>query len=456
MMMGSNIPFIVHRSSFIVSSISSSCLYSFPMTESGALEYAPPEADPQPPKGAISIIFLIVLMDLFGFGVIIPLLPFYAKEYAASDFQVGLLFSIYSACQLVAAPILGLLSDRFGRRPVLVFSQLGSVAGYLLLGFATHSTWSNPAIGLGLVYLSRIIDGISGGNISTAQAYISDVTSKKDRAKAMGMLGAAFGIGFSLGPFLGGVLGNMNVSYPAFAAALFSLIAAVQTFIRLPESRRHLPTEAESLLHPSRFLPILKAPVLVQLLLISFVSMIAFVMMESTFALFLKDAYVFNPKQVGYFFGFAGVVIITVQGGLIGRLTKRFGEWPLAMVGPAFVCIAMFAYVQASWHKTIALLLLGGLLNASGRSLQMPTLSTLISHESDPKQQGTVFGLFHGLSSLGRVLGPLLATGIYAATRPWPPFAVASSIMGAITIWSVLLRLQSKNRTPAVELTPAA
>jgi DHA1 family tetracycline resistance protein-like MFS transporter len=424
------------------------------MTESGALEYAPPEEELPPPRGAMSIIFLIVLMDLFGFGVIIPLLPFYAKEYAASDLQVGLLFSVYSACQLLAAPILGMISDRFGRRPVLVFSQLGSVAGYLLLGFTTYTHWSNPAIGLALVYVSRVIDGISGGNISTAQAYISDVTTKKDRARAMGKLGAAFGIGFAVGPFVGGLLGGMNVAYPAFAAALFSLIAAVQTFIRLPESRRHLPTEAESWLHPSKFVPILKASVLVQMLLLSFVSMIAFVMMESTFTLFLKDSYSYNVTQVGYFFGFAGLVIILVQGGLIGRLTKKFGEWPLAILGPAMVSCAMFTYVEAGFHKLIPLLLLGGFLNAGGRSLQMPTLSTLISHEADPRQQGTVFGLFHGLGSLGRVLGPILATGIYAATRPWPPFAVASSIMAAVFLWTVLLWMQSKQRTAAASMAP--
>jgi DHA1 family tetracycline resistance protein-like MFS transporter len=331
---------------------------------------------------------------------------------------------------------------------VLVFSQLGSVAGYLLLGFTTYSHWENPALGLALVYTSRVIDGLSGGNISTAQAYIADVTSKKDRARAMGQMGAAFGIGFAIGPFVGGILGNMNVSYPAFAAAFFSLVAAVQSFLRLPESRRHLPTEAESWLHPSKFLPILKATKLVQMLLISFVSMIAFVMMESTFALFLKDSYSYNPKQVGYFFGFAGLIIIVVQGGLIGRLTKTFGEWPLAICGAAFVSCAQFTYVMAGWHKLIPLLLLGGFLNASGRSLQMPTLSTLISHESDPRTQGTVFGLFHGLGSLGRVLGPLLATSIYAATRPWPPFAVASSIMAAITLWTILLRLQSRAPVP--------
>jgi hypothetical protein len=248
-------------------------------------------------------------------------------------------------------------------------------------------------------------------------------------------------------------LGNYNVSYPAFAAALFSFIAAVQTFIRLPESRRHLPTEAESWLHPSRFLPILKAPVLVQMLLISFVSMIAFVMMESTFALFLKDAYTYTPKQVGYFFGFAGLIIITVQGGLIGRLTKAYGEWPLAIIGPLMVSCAMFTYVQGSFHHLVALLLIGGFLNAGGRSLQMPTLSTLISHESDPKTQGTVFGLFHGLGSLGRVIGPLIATSIYAATRPWPPFATAGCIMACIFLWTVTLRFQTRSTThdlPAV------
>jgi DHA1 family tetracycline resistance protein-like MFS transporter len=417
------------------------------MTESGALEYAPVEPEPTPPRGAISIIFLIVLMDLFGFGVIIPLLPFYAKQYAASDLQVGLLFSIYSACQLIATPILGMMSDRFGRRPILVFSQLGSVAGYLLLGITTYSHWSNPTLGLALVYVSRVIDGISGGNISTAQAYVSDVTTKRDRARAMGKLGAAFGIGFSLGPFVGGLLGGINVSYPAFAAALFSLIAAVQTFIRLPESRRHIATASESWMHPRKFLPILRSSTLVQMLLISFISMIAFVMMESTFALFLKDTYSFNPREVGYFFGLAGLVIITVQGGLIGRLTKAFGEWPLAITGPVLVSCAMFTYVQAGFYPSVLLLIAGGLLNASGRSLQMPTLSTLISHEADPRQQGTVFGLYHGLSSFGRVIGPLIATGIYAAHRPWPPFAVAGSIMACIALWSVGLRIQT-SRVP--------
>src|SRR4051812_13099782 len=207
----------------------------------------------RPPKGALPIIFLIVLADLLGFGVIIPLLPFYARAFHASDFQVGLLFSVYSVCQLIASPVLGLISDRFGRRPVLIASQVGSVIGFILLGVATYGTWAGPALGMTLVYLSRVIDGFSGGNVSTAQAYISDVTTAQNRAKGMGMLGAAFGIGFSCGPALGGLLGHYDVSYPAFAAAGFSGLAALQTYFRLPESRVHKETEAEMWLHPSRF-----------------------------------------------------------------------------------------------------------------------------------------------------------------------------------------------------------
>src|SRR3954465_10830345 len=160
------------------------------------MDPAPPAG---PPRGAMLAIFLIVLADLMGFGVIIPLLPFYARQYHASDFQVGLLFTIFSLCQMLATPVLGLMSDRFGSRPVLLLSQIGSVLGYLLLTYATYRQWNNVALGLILVYASRAIDGLSGGNIATAQAYISDITTPQTRAKGMGMLGAAFGIGFSIG-----------------------------------------------------------------------------------------------------------------------------------------------------------------------------------------------------------------------------------------------------------------
>src|SRR4051794_20027330 len=227
----------------------------------------------EPPKGALGIIFLIVLIDLMGFGIIIPLLPFYVPGYRDNPLKVTLLFSAFSMCQFIGAPILGMLSDRFGRRPVLVISQAGSAIGYLLLGVATtlrmRGTISNELM-LTLVYTSRVIDGFTGGNISTAQAYVSDVTTKENRAKGMGMLGAAVGIGFTLGPFLGGELGRFHVSWPAYLAAVLSFVAAVLSLLRLPESRTRTPAETTAWLHPSRFAPVLRRPVLVQLLMISF------------------------------------------------------------------------------------------------------------------------------------------------------------------------------------------
>jgi DHA1 family tetracycline resistance protein-like MFS transporter len=287
------------------------------------------EVSPAPPKGALGIIFLIVFVDLLGFGIIIPLLPRYIPDFTEHPLKVTLLFSIFSICQFVGAPILGALSDRVGRRPVLVISQFGSAFGYLLLAIATTVEWENPATRLWLVYISRIIDGFTGGNISTAQAYVSDVTTPQNRAKGMGLLGAAFGIGFTAGPFLGGVLGHYDVSWPAYAATAFSTVAAVLTFLYLKESRVHKPTEAEVWLHPSRFVPILRRPVLVQLLVISFFVMAAFIMMESTITMFLDVRFGYKEKQVGLFFGFIGLVIVIVQGGLIGRLTKKLGEWLL-------------------------------------------------------------------------------------------------------------------------------
>lgn len=395
-----------------------------------------------PPPGALFTIFLIILADLLGFGVIIPLLPSYARNLHASDFQVGLLFSVYSICQLLAAPVLGLVSDRFGRRPVLLASQVGSVLGFILLGYATYPGWiSKPAIGLVLVYISRLIDGISGGNISTAQAYVADVTSAESRAKGMGILGAAFGIGFSIGPALGGLLGAYNIAWPAFAAAVFSSIAAILTFTRLPESRVHKPAEAEVWLHPSKFRPIIQNRPLLQMQLIFFFSMMAFVMMETVFAMFLDDRFGYSVRTVGLFFGLAGLVIVVVQGGLIGRLTKRFGEWGLVITGPILVCCAMFLFVETGFKPLLFLLVICTILNACGRSLQGPSISALISQHSDPQQQGAVFGLFHMLGSLARAIGPMIAAAIYTVHHTGP-FALAGCITLAVAAWTIGLRAQ--------------
>ena len=398
------------------------------------------EGSPAPPRGALGIIFLIVFVDLLGFGIIIPLLPRYVPDFTEHPLKVTLLFSIFSVCQFVGAPVLGALSDRFGRRPVLVFSQFGSAFGYLLLAVATAVEWEDPGTRLWLVYLSRIIDGFTGGNISTAQAYVSDVTTPQNRAKGMGVLGAAFGIGFTAGPFLGGVLGHYDVSWPAYAAAAFSTVAAVLTLLFLKESRVHKPTEAEVWLHPSRFAPIFRRPVLVQLLAISFFIMASFVMMESTITMFLDVRFGYKEKQVGLFFGFIGLVIVIVQGGLIGRLNKRLGEWTLAVAGCVLVAAGMAGFTSTAFHASLTVLLVAGALNAAGRSLQQPTISSLLSKFSDPRDQGVVFGLFHGLGSLARVVGPVVAGLTYPLMNHSGQFITAGAIALAMGVWTLVLR----------------
>lgn len=407
----------------------------------------------------MGVIFLIVLIDLLGFGIIIPLLPHYVPGYEHNPLKVTLLFSIYSICQFLGAPVLGLMSDRFGRRPVLALSQVGSAAGYVLLGVAPLF----PRHTLLLVYLSRVIDGFSGGNISTAQAYVGDVTTPQNRARAMGMLGAAFGLGFSIGPALGGVLGHFNVSLPAYVAAAMSLVAAVLCWARLRDVRVRKPTEAEAWLHPARFTPILRNPVLAQFLAISFCIMAAFVMMESTVVLFLKNHFGFEKLGSGLFFAWVGLVIVVVQGGLLGRIVKKVGEWKLAVVGPILVAAGMILFTATAFLPAaglaVAVLLLAGAVNAAGRSFQQPTSSALISRMASADEQGAVFGLYHGLGSLARVAGPIVAGLVYPFVHNTGQFLTAGAIALAMAIWTAALRKQAgavESRTLEVAPTTAA
>ncbi|HTW93278.1 MAG TPA: MFS transporter [Tepidisphaeraceae bacterium] len=414
-----------------------------------------PPATPEtaPPKGALLIIFLIVLLDLLGFGIIIPLLPLYAKAYHATPLEIGVLFSVYSVCQFVASPPLGALSDKHGRRGVLVYSQFGSVIGYVILGLVMQVHWTSAALALELFYLSRVIDGISGGNISTAQAYIADVTTAENRARGMGVIGAAFGIGFAVGPALGGLLAAWHPALPGYFAAAASFTAMLMTYRRLPESRVHRPTESAAWLHPNRFLPVLKNRRLSQLLLIGFISMAGFAMMESMMALFLArpDTFNWHPLKVGLYYGYIGLVIAMVQGGLIGRLTRRFGDWPFAILGPLLVSIGMANLVYVGFHPILFLLMAGGLINATGRSLQTPTLYALISKNADARSQGVAFGLNQGLSSLARATGPAIAGAVYAY-HPTSPFALAAIISILAALWTGVLRA---NSTPRPQVTAA-
>lgn len=391
---------------------------------------------PPPPKGALLIIFMIVFIDLLGFGLIIPLLPYYARTFKATPVEVTLLFSLYSLCQFIASPILGLLSDRFGRRPVLVFSQIGSMVGYILLGYTTNWQHSNLALGLWLVYLSRIIDGLSAGNISTAQAYISDITTSENRAKGMGLLGAAFGMGFVLGPAIGfGLSIYAGPSIPAYAAAGFSGLAALLTYVRLPESRVHKPVEAEAWLHPRVFVPILKRPVLLQLNLIWFLAMAGFVMIDSIIVMYLMDVFKYEERDTFWYFVFVGVIIVIVQGGLIRPLMKRTDEWVLSSVGPIMVAVGYVITLYSAWRPEAWILIVGGAVYAIGRSIQQPTIQSLVSKSSNETEQGITFGLFQGIGTLARVIGPFVAGMVYKRTHIGP-FLVAAAVVFVAGVWT--------------------
>jgi DHA1 family tetracycline resistance protein-like MFS transporter len=434
--------------------------------------------DSPPPKGAMAAIFLVAMMDFLGFGIIIPLLPSFIPGFSEESLKhdtlgvlkVTLIFSIYSFCQFVGAPILGAISDRVGRRPVLVISQLGSAAGYLLLAVAPFC----GAATLIIVYVSRIVDGFTGGNIATAQAYISDVTTHQNRARGMGMLGAAFGVGFSLGPALGGLLGyfggllgqqmnmapdRLDVSLPAVVAAALATLAAVMSWTRLTDTRSHKPSEAEVWLHPSAFRPVLRNKVVMQMLMLSFCIMAAFVMMESTLVIYISsnEHFGFGKLASGLFFAWLGLCIVIVQGGLVGRLSKRKGgEWPMAIFGPLFVAVGMALFTWTAWLPSLVLLMAAGAINATGRSLQQPAISALMSKYSGPKEQGTVFGVYHGLGSMARVVGPLVAAITYTLLQNTGQFITAGAIALVVMVWTGLLSQRAGKPVMAVADAEAA
>lgn len=434
------------------------CYNGAPMSDPAPLDAASPPPTDAPNKG-LRIIFFIVMMDLFGFGIIIPLLPFYVPGYnegtISQTLKVTILFSLYSICQFIGAPILGVISDRIGRKPVLALSQVGSAIGYLLLGLATQPQFHWTAgMSLAIVYVSRVLDGFTGGNISTAQAYISDVTTPEKRGKAMALLGAAFGIGFVFGPMTGGILGHYNASLPAYAAVVMASAAGLVTWLRLPESRARGPVEDEVWLHPRVFVPILRKPIVVQILAVSFFTMAAFVMMESTMALYLDGTFGWNKLGIGLYFCYLGFIIAGVQGGFLSRMRGQLPEWPLAIAGPLLVALGMIAFTGTGFTRelrpelAVALLFLGGAVNATGRSVMQPALASLISKFSDPDEQGTVFGLYHGLGSLARVAGPLIAAPAYILLRHTGQFITAGAITVMMALWMVALKAKA-GRLPA-------
>jgi MFS transporter, DHA1 family, tetracycline resistance protein len=347
-------------------------------------------------------IFLIVLVDILGLTIILPLLPFYAEHFGASATVVGLLISTYACCQLVAGPILGRMSDHMGRKPLLIVSQVGTLIGFLILAFA-GSLW--------MVFLSRIIDGATAGNLSLAQAYIADVTTPENRAKSFGVIGIAFGIGFLIGPAISGFLAQFGLVYPIFAAAFLSAASIVCTAMLLPKAEPHTSEGGRlDVLDWRGYTAYFVRPKLGRLLWQFFFFAFSFALFTSGFALYAQRRYTwhghpFGAKEVGYVFAWVGFLGVIMQGGLIGRLVKLFGERTLVWTGFA---ISAIGYGLLAWTRTV-----GGLLGActvnSCSGVLRPAVTSLITQQAGKREQGVVLGLTQSITSVSQIIAPAIA-----------------------------------------------
>lgn len=392
-------------------------------------------------KSPLTIIFITVFVDLLGFGMIIPVLPYYAQTFGASFFMVGLLTMSYSLMHFVFAPMWGRLSDRYGRRPILLISLAGSALALLIFGLADSLFW---------LFAARLLDGaISSASIPTAQAYIADSTTPENRSKGMGLIGAAFGLGFIFGPAMGGILSQYGYPVPAFVAAGIAGVNFFWAVVKLPETLTKPRTSSlkDYYYSPSAIKDTLHTKALVFLITVNFVMIYAFSAMESTFALFCEHRAGLDAIHVGGLLAEIGVISVIIQGGLIGRLTKRFGEVKLTHWGLFFMGIGLLA--TTALDDLFGLILVMPLY-AVGSSLTHPSLTSLVSQAADDDKQGATMGIMQGFSALGRVLGPPSGTGLFQWITPASPFAFGGILLIA-TMTATLLRLRKLIHPTAID-----
>jgi len=380
------------------------------------------------------IIFLTTFVNLVGFGIIIPLLPFYAQTFGASPLVIGLLFASFSLSQLVASPVLGDLSDRWGRRPVLIFSLLGTVVSFVMLALANS---------LFMLFAARVVDGLSGGNITTARAYIADVSTEENRARAFGLLGAAFGLGFIVGPALGAGFSRISYTAPIWAAAVITLIAIAMAWFWLPETVHRTRAGGGS---AWRALGDLWSRGNLRVLFtIDFVYWTAFAVYQTTFALFGARRFGFDAADVGYLlsaFGFVGVI---VQGGLVGPVVRALGERRTLGIGLLFAAAGWGGSALTHSLPVFVGMLVPG---AIGIGLCNATLSALVSKSAGAHEQGRVQGAAGALESLGRTIGPVWGNG--SLQRFGEGSAYGSAALALVAAAALTLRY----RTPRNPVEP--
>jgi MFS family permease len=377
-------------------------------------------------------IFLVVLVDVLGFTIVYPLLPFYAEHFHATPLIATTLVSVYALCSLFSTPVIGRLSDKYGRRRLLLISQAGTCAGFLVIGFAQ---------GLWMLFLGRILDGLTAGNLSTAQAYISDHTRPENRARAFGLIGIAFGIGFSMGPALAGSLSHYGLhgavpegqtgELPFLVAAGLSVISMICSYTLLEPGVTAPAAPADAAAAPggkrpavfdlSLYLAYFRRPGLGLLYLQFFLFTFSFSAFMSGFALFAErrfvtsDGHFWTSREVGYLFAYSGVLGIILQGGLLGRLVKRFGEPRLALAGFATMIVA---YVALGLTATVALLLVVATIAAFGTGVARPVLTSEISQQAGRQEQGVALGISGSLNSLSMTIAPPIGGSLLGLAGP--------------------------------------
>jgi len=379
-----------------------------------------------------ALIFVTVFLDLIGFGIVLPLLPGYAARLQVSETAIGVLVASFSLMQFLLAHWWGRLSDRIGRRPVILIGLLGSSLSYLLFAFAA-SFW--------VLLASRVLAGAMGATVNVAQAYLADVTTLAERPRALGLIGAAFGLGFVVGPGLGGVSATLGTEAPGLIAAGLTALNLVLAWSWLPESRRPgAPTRAAAPVHWSRFLAPFAAVGC---------STVAFTVLYVVFPLELERALGFDLHEAAYLFMLLGLVSAIVQGGLIGWLVARYGESRLILAGSMLMALGMVAleraFVAATTGAGLALLYPGLLILAMGSAVIAPSAAALVSRLAPAEEQGSALGLLQSVGAVARIVGPLLAGAVAAGWGAAAAFLVA----GGLAILAGLLAVALRDRAPA-------
>lgn len=424
-------------------------------------------------------VFVIVLVDLLGLTIIVPLLPLYAASFGANPFMVGLLGAAYPIMQVIGAPILGRLSDRFGRRPVLIVSQIGTFIGFVLMGFANA---------LPLLFIARIIDGLSGANIATAQAVITDNTTEENRTQGLALIGAAFGIGFTIGPvaaFAALALSGNNYQAPAFLAAAFSLLSLLLTIFWLKES---LPAELrgkvkrEHALSPQGLISALRHPLVGFLLALMFAQQFIFGGMEQLLSLFTLNRLGFDARANAILFVFIGLITVVMLGGVIRVWSRRYGDRWIILVGLGTLAIGMLMtaltpHVPPPWYSRASMLaelqrsataplnvtlppdgqngwlgvvwIFAAMIPASiGGAVLAPTINSAITKRIEPTEVGGMLGVSAALVSAANALAPLLGGAIYQVLGESAPFLV-----GSLVLIGLFVLATREIKTPAVQVT---